>query len=68
MTTILPTLIVFLIITLVVAAYIWYLKRNGYIGHLNNANIEKEMIRQKAEQSRAEQFCEWYIRHYYFRE
>lgn len=64
MAAIIPTLIVILVMAFIIAGYIWYLKRNGYIGPIDEAVVEKESNKYKLQQKRAEQFCEWYLKNY----
>ena len=59
----LPTLTVVLAITIIVAAYIFYLKKSGYIDYLNDDDesiLENDWF--KAREEKAAQICDRYLK------
>ena len=61
----LPTLIIILVIAAVVAAYIWYLKRSGYLDDIEDP--DEEIVRDnlykarfKSQDEKATQLCNRY--------
>lgn len=61
----LPTLIIVLVIAAVVAAYIWYLKRSGYLDNIEDPDEEitrenSYEARFKTQEEKAAQLCDRY--------
>jgi Tfp pilus assembly protein PilO len=61
----LPTLIIVLVIAAMVAAYIWYLKRSGYLGDIEDpdeeiAREDSYRARFKTQENKAAQLCDRY--------
>ena len=60
MAGILPTLIILLIIVAVIGGYVWFLKRSGYIGKLDESDNKKESEWLQVQYKKAEKLCEIY--------